>query len=164
MNSDKNNSIACGIGFRIKNLRQALHMSQKDFAAKIDAAASQLSEIEAGKANPGYHFIMKVVTAVNTDANWLLRGTGEMFLEDRSKKNSGKEHGGPAAFEDFDFENQAENIIEMLDYCSKSPLVRICILAYFSRFSLNNEAIIKKDMKKFENKKNKDSKNFIEEK
>ena len=152
MDAKKNDSKAHAVGTRIKSLRQALHLSQKDFAAKINAAPSQLSAIEAGKAKPGYHFLFKTVSSISVNANWLLSGAGEMFLPDETKEITGKTQGAADA-DNFDFGSHKEDIMEMLHYCTNSPLVRICMLAHFSQFYLNNETIIRRDMKKFEQKK-----------
>lgn len=48
-----------GIGTRIKTIRTYLKYDQKQLAQYLKIAASQLSKIEAGKAEPGiYHLLM----------------------------------------------------------------------------------------------------------
>jgi DNA-binding transcriptional regulator YiaG len=47
--SQVNNDITIDFGNRLKKTRGHLHLSQKDFAARLDIAGSYLSEIEAGK-------------------------------------------------------------------------------------------------------------------
>ncbi len=43
-------------GNRLKRTREHLHLSQKDFAARLDIAGSYLTEIEASKTRPGFEF------------------------------------------------------------------------------------------------------------
>jgi transcriptional regulator with XRE-family HTH domain len=123
-------------GERIKKIRRELAVSQKDFAAKLNIAASFLSEIESGKTKPGYNFLVKLAAEFDVNPTWILLGTGPMFIKE-----------APSIGED-DYGIHTESIKELLWYFKRSPLVRLSVTAFASKFLLDNEAIIKKDIKK----------------
>lgn len=131
------------VGKRLKDVRRALNMSQKDFAAGIDVSGSYLSEIESGKTKPGYNLILAVAREFNVSPNWLLLEKGDMFLE----KNS------LAAISENDFGDQVERVKELLLYLKKSPLVQSTVLGFVSKFLYENEESIQKDIEKSEAKK-----------
>jgi transcriptional regulator with XRE-family HTH domain len=76
------------LGTRIKTVRTYLKYDQKRLAQYLRTAASQMSKIEAGKAEPGiYHLLMIKKLADSDDYlrenltwTWLLEGKG--FLVD----------------------------------------------------------------------------------
>lgn len=130
-------------GERVKKIRRELAISQKDFAAKLNIAASFLSEIESGKTKPGYNFLVKLAAEFDVNPSWILLGTGSMFINRT-----------PPIGED-EFGIHTESIKELLWYFKRSPLVRLSVTAFASKFLLDNEAIIKRDIKKNEPEKEK---------
>lgn len=72
------------IGKRIKVIRTILEYDQKQLAEYLNTAASQLSKIEAGKAEPGiYHLLMIKRLFDSQDSSqgklnwsWLIEGKG----------------------------------------------------------------------------------------
>lgn len=130
-------------GERIKKIRRELAVSQKDFAAKLNIAASFLSEIESGKTKPGYNFLVKLAAEFDVNPTWILLGTGPMFIKE------------VPAISEGDFGIHTESIKELLWYFRHSPLVRLSVMAFASKFLLDNEAIIKKDIKMNEPEKEK---------
>lgn len=139
----QNNLVECGE--RLKKVRAHLKISQKDFAAYLGVAASYLSEIESGKTRPGYNFLIKLVEVFKVSSNWILLGTGEMFLTDENDWLIGRQ----------DFGEQTESIRKLLGYFAKSPLVRLSVMAFASKFLLTNEVSIRKDIEKNQAKKKK---------
>ena len=63
------------IGNRIKELRLALHLKQKDFAAAIGMPASSLCQVEKGQHIPGIAIIQAIAQKFSISYEWLL-GTG----------------------------------------------------------------------------------------
>ena len=135
------NFVECGE--RLKKVRAQLKISQKDFAAHLGIAASYLSEIESGKTRPGYNFLIKLAEVFKVSSNWILLGTGGMFLTGENDWFMGRK----------DFGEQAESIRKLLDYFAKSPLVRLSVMAFASKFLLTNEVSIRKDIEKHQGKK-----------
>jgi transcriptional regulator with XRE-family HTH domain len=128
------------IGNRIKVYRDTIGLNQKDFAEKIGMSASYVSEIESGKHGIGFSFLIRLASAVNINLNWLLTGKGNIFVKDSGKKNS--------ILENFDFGDQTENILEILECFNKSPLVQLTVISFARKFMLTHESIIQKDIEK----------------
>jgi transcriptional regulator with XRE-family HTH domain len=74
-----------GIGIRIKTIRTYLKYDQKRLAQYLKISASQLSKIEAGKAEPGIYHLLMIKKFADTDKDlredltwsWLLEGKGK---------------------------------------------------------------------------------------
>ncbi|MCP5046062.1 MAG: helix-turn-helix transcriptional regulator [bacterium] len=140
---DVNKGITSDYGERLRELRSLLEISQKDFAAKMGIAASFLSEVEKGKTKPGYNFLIKLAEIFNVNPSWVLLGYGEKFLGAGAGNNGSN----------WDFQDQSDEVRDLLIYFKKSPLVRLSVMAYASKFLLNNESIIKRDMDEHDSKK-----------
>ncbi len=140
MNTIQDNLIESGE--RVKDVRRSLELSQKEFASQLNIAASFLSEIESGKTRPGYNFLVRMASAFNVNPTWIILGKGEMFFSE--------EDGSPGW--NYDFGDHTESIRELLWYFKYSPLVKLSVMAFASKFLLDNEDIIKRDIKKNEPK------------
>ncbi len=123
-------------GDRLKDVRKKLKISQKDFAARMGITGGYMSEIEYGKAKPGFDFFIKVARLFDVNINWLLFGRGEMFFSEKE---------GIRSVED-DLSGHDEKVKEILRYFKKSPLVKFSVMAYAIKFLHDNEEAVKKDM------------------
>lgn len=127
------------VGLRIKAVRQQLRLQQKEMAAVLQMAASYLSEIEGGKANPGPEFFLKLVYDYNVNPNYLFLGTGEMFLGSESTIKA----------EEFDLErgniDSPEKLLWIMDH---SSFFKNTILSQASRIYIENVNLIKRNMQK----------------
>ncbi|ACF13360.1 peptidase S24 and S26 domain protein [Chloroherpeton thalassium ATCC 35110] len=75
-------------------------------AFSFGISQSSLSEIENGKFSPGSDIILSLCRYFNIDSNWLLTGTGKMFLEKKPESENISEAGDePSA---ADWQLQAE--------------------------------------------------------
>jgi SOS-response transcriptional repressor LexA len=63
---------------RIKQIRKALKLSQKDFANLLKISQGFLSEIEHGKKQPGMD-LLQSLKRYDISIDWLLTGKGEMY-------------------------------------------------------------------------------------
>ena len=68
------------ISDRLKKIRQALNLKQKELAIELNIAPSSYSEIETGKSNPGLDIIVTLARKYNVNLYYLLMGEGEMFI------------------------------------------------------------------------------------
>lgn len=125
-----------GSGKRIRLIREHLKITQKEFAEKMGYAGSMFCNIESEQNNPGYGVLLSMAETYNINPNFVLLGKGEMFLREEEFR-----------FDDLDFDGQKGEVISLLEYLDKSPLVRMCVTAYFRKFLLSNETIINKDIK-----------------
>jgi len=66
---------------RIKAVRKALGISQKDFCGGIYLSRSFYAKIETGTRNPNERVFELICTKYNVNKDWLITGNGEMFGE-----------------------------------------------------------------------------------
>ncbi len=143
---EENNTIE--VGKRLKAVRRALEISQKDFAARMDTSGSYLSEIESGKTKPGYNFLITIAGVFRVNPTWVLLEEGEMFLGKDDRE----------AISEDQFGDQTERVKELLWYLQYSPLVQDTILGYASKFLYENEQSIRRDIEKQKAKKTENDK------
>ena len=65
---------------RLKELRKALHLTQKAFAGKIGAKQNTVATYEMGRNNPSDPVIHSICIAFGVNENWLRNGVGDMFV------------------------------------------------------------------------------------
>jgi transcriptional regulator with XRE-family HTH domain len=131
------------LGKRVKLIRKELHISQKDFAAKINISGSFLSEIEAGKSKPGYEFFYHISRVCNVSIPYLLHGVGGMFTD--------IDYGPDITSREPEDEHIA-NMDELLWYTERSPLFKHNILGFAAKFLYDNEEAMKKEIEKYNKK------------
>ena len=66
---------------RIKKLRKALDLTQRDFGAKIGTTQNAIGNYETGHRNPSSAVIDNICKTFNVSETWLRTGEGEMFVE-----------------------------------------------------------------------------------
>jgi transcriptional regulator with XRE-family HTH domain len=67
------------IGERIRAVRKALGISQRDFCGGIYLSHSFYAKIETGTRNPNERVYELISNKYNVNKDWLLTGRGEMF-------------------------------------------------------------------------------------
>jgi transcriptional regulator with XRE-family HTH domain len=78
------------IAERIQKILDTEKLSPSRFAEEIGVQRSSLSHILSGRNNPGYDYLIKILTRFSKlDANWLMTGNGEMYVSEI--KNTNKE-------------------------------------------------------------------------
>ena len=65
------------IGDRIKDLRNALKLTQKDLAEKVGITYIQIGRYEKKKAAPSSDVLQRIADALNTTADYLMNGTSD---------------------------------------------------------------------------------------
>lgn len=68
------------INERFRQVRNALDVSQDDFATKANRTRSEIKNIEYGKTAPKSEVVNAVCRAWNINEQWLRTGEGEMFV------------------------------------------------------------------------------------
>jgi transcriptional regulator with XRE-family HTH domain len=69
------------ISERIKAVRKALGISQRDFCGGIYLSHSFYAKIETGTRNPNERVYELISNKYKVNKNWLITGRGEMFNE-----------------------------------------------------------------------------------
>jgi transcriptional regulator with XRE-family HTH domain len=64
---------------RIKIFREALNLSQGEFAEKLGMKQGSISDVERGKANVSRKLINLLQSNFNLNESWLIQGEGSMF-------------------------------------------------------------------------------------
>ena len=68
---------------RLKAIKDALGISENEFARRLGIAQSTLNGYTLGKRTPSYEFAKTLLNAFSDiSAEWLMRGDGEMYLSD----------------------------------------------------------------------------------
>lgn len=65
---------------RLIKLRKSLHITQQEFANRLNISRSTIATYEVGKSNPSDAAVMLICREFNVNEEWLRNGTGEMFL------------------------------------------------------------------------------------
>jgi transcriptional regulator with XRE-family HTH domain len=130
------------IGERLQLVRKRLNIIQKDFARELGISGASLSEVEAGNAKPMIEIYYNITKKFNVNQNYLLFGTGDMFIEEDPVRISAKGK-----------DNELMEFMEKyLFYFKNSKLVRTAMMGHFTTFLLDNETTVEKDMKKNKSK------------
>ncbi len=74
------------LSIRIKELINALHMTQRKFAKTLDITPEIVSKYITKGRIPETRIIKKISQSFNVSADWLLTGEGEMFISDNKEK------------------------------------------------------------------------------
>lgn len=92
---------------RIKKLRKALDLTQREFAERIGSSQNVLANYESGRRNPSNAVINNICKEFNINEEWLRYGTGEMFKPapcdalDSLARDYGLSHGDYILIEKF---------------------------------------------------------------
>jgi transcriptional regulator with XRE-family HTH domain len=128
---------------RLLEVRNRLHLMQKELAEALGYSESFLSQVEAAKTKPGYNFFKQMIERFNVNPVYLLTGQGEMFLEEEKKKMLGEVYKG----------EEKETVEELLYYLENVPVVRFSVLEYFLNYVHKNKSVIEEELEKSRSKK-----------
>jgi len=64
---------------RMKEIRKALGISQKEFGTKLGVTDAAICAIEAGRRNVTEQMVKSICREFNVNYDWLKEGIGEMF-------------------------------------------------------------------------------------
>ena len=68
------------IGGRVKEVRERLGLSQRNFADLIGFHKNQVGNVELGKSIPSEEFLISIAKKFNISISWLKTGEGEMKI------------------------------------------------------------------------------------
>lgn len=70
------------VGLRIREVREAFHMTQAEFSEMCDISESFLVAVEGGRKSITSKTLYKICTATNASADYFIRGKGNGFEAD----------------------------------------------------------------------------------
>ncbi|MCL2138220.1 MAG: helix-turn-helix domain-containing protein [Treponema sp.] len=103
------------INDRIKETRNTLNMSQREFAKAVYVSNGYLSEIETGHKEANNRLIHLISSAFSVNKHWLLTGKGRMFnstQEEKMERMTGLFNELYPEFQDFVL-RQIDELIEL---------------------------------------------------
>jgi len=65
---------------RLKKIREALKLRQKEIAQRLNISSPSYSELESGKYKPNFELISNLSREFNVNLYYLIFGEGDMFL------------------------------------------------------------------------------------
>jgi transcriptional regulator with XRE-family HTH domain len=122
---------------RIREIRAALNLSQKELAARLQVSGSSLSDVENGKYPPNFELIRGLVDEFKVNIYYLLFGQGEMFIE------PGKDQFRKLKV----LANRNEGIRKFLFYFEHSAIFRYIIMGNAEEVLIENFQRIDKEIK-----------------
>jgi transcriptional regulator with XRE-family HTH domain len=131
---------SAGFEQRVREIRKALGLSQKDFAGPLEISGTFLSEIENGKYKPGYDFFYNILTKFNVNLHYLLAGTGEMFNPVIKPAEPGLKRPSVPVTKGED----------LLWYIERSPMFMYLVLGYASKVLYENKPHIETEIETYE--------------
>ena len=72
------------INNRIRQIRKEFGMTQQAFADFLGISQGYLKNIEVGKQQPSFNFIIALIKATDYDANWILKGKVQKMIPKES--------------------------------------------------------------------------------
>ena len=76
------------VGDRLKQVREATGLSQKDFATALEVSQSSIARYELGTSSPDTEFIIKMVIHFRIKPHWFITGEGPMLLDEAPSVSS----------------------------------------------------------------------------
>ena len=73
---------------RLVYLRKTLHYTQQYVSEKTSVSQSNYSKYEKGQVEPGLSFVKKIIELYDVDANWLIKGIGDIPFSEEGTNNS----------------------------------------------------------------------------
>jgi len=122
---------------RIKEIRAALNLTQKELSSRLKVSNSTLSDVEKDKYNPNFELIRGLVDVFKVNIYYLLFGEGEMFIE--PGKDQFRQLEGLA--------NRNEGIRKFLYYFEHSAIFRYIIMSNAEEVLIANFQRIDKEIK-----------------
>jgi len=106
---------------RLKKIREALNLNQKEFSSQLNISEASYSDFENGKHKPKYGFLYTLARKLNVNLYYLMFGEGEMFLDPAGSvfKNMGN------------ILVNREEVSRFLWYFERSPLVQFSTMSNF---------------------------------
>ena len=127
------------IGKRVKAVRFALNIPQKDFAASLNITPSYLSQIErAKKDNPGVAFFFNLALTHNVCMDYIIKGSGDMFPPNPNPSKKDKKN----------YVNQINSMDDLVWLMEHSDFFKHLVMGAAYKIHVENEPIIKHSLKK----------------
>jgi len=128
---------------RLKKIREALKLKQKEIAQRLNISSPSYSELESGKYKPNFELISNLSREFNVNLYYLIHGEGDMCL------------GSVQSFSTRLGRNlvNKEEIKRFSNYFEHSPMAQILIMGSFRAIYLKDKDAIEKEVAENQSKK-----------
>ena len=113
------------VGERINYAIDALHLTKSEFAKALDRSTGNISDWLSNKCKPGKRSLEMISNIFNISKEWLIYGTGEMFITNTTS--------------DIDVVSEPEPIYNPLN---KLSIEEINLIQYYRAMSSNSKSYI----------------------
>lgn len=131
------------VGSRIRSIREALKLKQKEFCTKLNISDASLSELETGKYRPSFDFLNNLAKEYNANLYYMYFGKGKMFVDLAITSTVSEE----------DFVIDIEDVRKLYEHFEKSPYVQYSMLHHLRSLMLRQGDVVEKEIEEFEKKK-----------
>ncbi len=131
------------ISIRLKTIRNALGYSGPGMAKILGIGKSTYYRNEKGKTSPDLWTYYQLRNKFKVDLNWLIYGSGEMFLKEEKTSNAPKP----------ELEDLNPDIIQLVNHMKRIPSLYHEILATFHHFKESHPGVVERGMKEQESNK-----------
>ncbi|NIM14430.1 MAG: helix-turn-helix domain-containing protein [Candidatus Aminicenantes bacterium] len=140
------------LGLRLKLIRKKLRKTQKTFARGCGMSDNYMSEIEAGRYNPGYDFLKNAVKRYKINFGYLATGEGPMFMDPAANPGTNTTTAADAKTrketksKSHDYDETDDEIEKMLRYMKQIRPLKYAMLAYFNQYLYENKGMIEEQL------------------
>lgn len=110
---------------RLKELRKAEKLTQREFADKLGIKRSTISNYDIGRSEPSKSVISLICRTFSVSETWLRTGEGSMYTEDREEKRVVAFMSDALSLESNDFRKQFISTLAELNSDEWSLLEKI---------------------------------------
>lgn len=91
---------------RLKELRKSVNLTQTEFADKLGLAQNSIASYESGRRTPNEAIVKSICREFNVNYEWLVNGTGSMFVELSREEEIAKYFGTLLKDDDMEFQKK----------------------------------------------------------
>lgn len=112
---------------RIKEIRNALNLTQQEFADKIKVKRNTVATYEMGRSVPSDSAVALICREFNVNEDWLRAGAGEMFVKKTRDEQIASFIGSIQSVEDDSFKKRFISMLSSLDESDWETLEKIAV-------------------------------------
>ncbi len=124
------------IGRRVKNIREALILTQTEFSEKLSISKNSVLLLEKGEKKCLLDFVYNLSAIFKVNLYYLFHGKGGFFASHSGKPPKDV---NPGAIDNYE---------QLLWYLKRSPFMRNALFEFSSKYLYNNEALMRLDVEK----------------
>lgn len=125
---------------RLKEIRKALQINQRDFAERLGISGPSISEIEKGKYKPNFDFLYELAKEFKVNLYYLMFGEGDMFIGEK-----------PITVNNDSYITQSK-VNHLFHYFERSPQVQLALMSAFNRVLSEDRELINEELAAYEKK------------